>query len=675
MTGGSTLVVKVRSSFTPLSAAEVRIGGEPPVLADDNGIARIAGRAPGSYQISARAPGFSLERRWVRIEIGGADTVAELELTRGAALSGSVVDEQGKRVANAEIAITWLDGDRVVPAISDESGAWEIDAVAAGRYHPSATAVGFGPTVAAPLELDGKTPREGVVVRVTPGGTLFGKVRDTAGHPVAGVRIAVQQEARVDSWDATTDAQGRYEIRGMPEGSYLVMRYLGRTGYPEDHHALVVAGQRTEQDLVVDDDHVDGIVVDAKGKPLPGIWVVGDDTEVITDAGGRFALVLREGSHRLTARRAQDSPGTWPRLDVEGSAHDLRIVLGEAGSITGRVLLDGAPVSDYAIAIVPPNDRDLSPPAGRSLHTTNGRFTLDDLPVGSWRVAVAAPGSDVVLTDVKEIASNKAVDVGDIALTRGRRITGHVRDAAGAPIAGARVTLNNGMSPWNTAMEQRFQGNAETVTDASGAFAFDGISRRLQYALSASAHHPQYRSGEQRNFDGDTIDFVLAASGGIDGIVDGFVGDQTFFVAYADGASSSSVEVNRIGEFRFDNLAPGMYTVRESMNSSHRRIKPTTVKVEAGHRTKMRAPLDMATVEVRVRITSPDCRGQISLAQLDDTTSGAAGTIACKGTSTLPYVAPGKYTACDWDRHCATITIGSAPVQTIEIFLVAKDER
>jgi hypothetical protein len=218
-------------------------------------------------------------------------------------------------------------------------------------------------------------------------------------------------------------------------------------------------------------------------------------------------------------------------------------------------------------------------------------------------------------------------------------------------------------------MQERYEATAATITDASGTFRFDGISRRTQHRKhTVNARHPTAGIAEQRDVEGDTVELVLAKTSGIDGVVEGFVGDQTFFAANGDGVSLPSVEVNRAGEFHFDDVPPGTYTIRESMNSGHRRIRPTRVTVEAGRRAKVRVPLDLATVTVRIRVTS-ECLEAISLTPLDDTTSGAAGEVACTGTSTLPYVAPGKYTACDWDRRCATIVVGYAPLQIIELFL------
>jgi hypothetical protein len=508
-------------------------------------------------------------------------------------------------------------------------------------------------------------------VRVTAGGALFGKVVDLDGKPVAGVKVGAQQEARIDSWNATTDAQGRYEMRGLPEGSYMVMRWVGRAGYP-DYHATIVAGQRTEQDLVVDDDRIEGIVVDTKGAPLAGVWVGEDYEDVTTDARGRFAIVLHKGrSHSLRARRDKAELTRSPAIEVEGSAKDVKFVLEDGAVVTGRVLLDGKPVTDYALALAPARDEDTLAMEGRTLHASDGKFTVREVTPGDWRVVIAAEGCDVAFTEPKQVAPGKSIDVGDIVLTRGRRVTGHVRDANGEPVAGARVILNYEPDRWDSPLQVRFEAKAETVSDASGAFVFDGISRRTQHSrMAVRAKHPVH-GFVTKDLEGDSIDLAFGpAMGGIDGVIENFVGDETFFAA-----GDQTAAVNRAGEFHFDGLPAGTYRIAESMESHHRRIKPVTVIVEAGRRTKVRVHVDMQTVALRVRVVG-DCDEVVRFTTQDQSSSGVAGELTCeKRIATLPFVAPGTYRACDWKTRCATIVVPPSPlVQSIELQLRSEDQ-
>lgn len=177
MIRGTTLVVRVLGDDRPLAGAQVRIEYAEPASTDVKGMARFAGRWPGSFVVSAIAPGYAQKTSRVEIEADpGGMVLHSLNLRRGASLSGTVVDDTGKLVANATIDVERLSDDETVNSTSDAVGAWRVDAVATGRYHISAKAKGYGPTIAAALELDGSTPRSGVVVRVASGGTHHDRV-------------------------------------------------------------------------------------------------------------------------------------------------------------------------------------------------------------------------------------------------------------------------------------------------------------------------------------------------------------------------------------------------------------------------------------------------------------------------------------------------------------------
>src|SRR6185369_14233320 len=84
--------------------------------------------------------------------------------------------------------------------------------------------------------------------------------------------------------------------------------------------------------------------------------------------------------------------------------------------------------------------------AGRALGSTRsaiadarGRFTVDDLIPGRYRVEVAHAGSEPMRTDELTLAPGERRDLGALALRAGFPIEGRVVDEGGAPLEGARV--------------------------------------------------------------------------------------------------------------------------------------------------------------------------------------------------------------------------------------------
>jgi beta-lactamase regulating signal transducer with metallopeptidase domain len=140
------------------------------------------------------------------------------------------------------------------------------------------------------------------VLRLVPGITIGGVVRDEAGKAIAGAKVTVQappaeaEEAyyRLDLAETTTDGDGRWHMADAPtdlRGVYLTISAPGflRKGGPvsRDPEAAIVLKRGFT---------VKGRVLDAAGNPLAGANVTGADNwgsepkPTTTDTRGEFAL-------------------------------------------------------------------------------------------------------------------------------------------------------------------------------------------------------------------------------------------------------------------------------------------------------------------------------------------------------------------------------------------------
>src|SRR5690242_10043782 len=55
------------------------------------------------------------------------------------------------------------------------------------------------------------------------GGRIEGRVTDPKGSVVAGAKVIATDAATNQTYTATTDAEGRYKIGGLPPGNYSVV--------------------------------------------------------------------------------------------------------------------------------------------------------------------------------------------------------------------------------------------------------------------------------------------------------------------------------------------------------------------------------------------------------------------------------------------------------------------
>jgi protocatechuate 3,4-dioxygenase beta subunit len=126
--------------------------------------------------------------------------------------------------------------------------------------------------------------------------------------------------------------------------------------------------------------------------------------------------------------------------------------------------------------------------AGRALGSTRtaladprGRFTVDDLIPGRYRVEAAQPGFEPLRTDELTLAPGERRDLGTLALRDGFPVAGRVLDESGAPIEGARVTAG-GADPTASALY--------AATDGAGAFSLALPAGSYRLTATAPRHGP-----------------------------------------------------------------------------------------------------------------------------------------------------------------------------------------
>lgn len=222
----------------------------------------IPGAAPIVTPVATFAPNQTTE-------------LGTLSLQRGAELSLRVTDPDGRPV-RARIALAapqWsanapprdffaLDHDE---RVTDGDGrcVWpDLPAgkrvVAARAFAASlAEAVGADAVVEVEIPASGRVEAGPLVIR--PAGTVAGRVRAQRGPPLAGMLVRV--EGGGASRAATTDLEGRYVVRGLPPGRYVVTVVRRDEAPPRDFTSAlaprenptaaveVVAGQTTPRDF------------------------------------------------------------------------------------------------------------------------------------------------------------------------------------------------------------------------------------------------------------------------------------------------------------------------------------------------------------------------------------------------------------------------------------------
>ena len=218
-----------------------------------------------------------------------------------------------------------------------------------------------------------------------------------------------------NSFRATSDGDGRFELRGLQPGPFVL--YARRAGYPLFRRAVEVPAEPRRTDLgelaLATGTSIAGQVTDARGAPLAEArvfahsgeydafyWMMEEDEELRPDAktgpDGRFQVVdlPRGAAVRLRVERDGYLPQEVP--GVESPKEDLAVVLKPARGLSGRVVgPDGEPVADAAISWLQETRQaggmsSSESPLGRT--DEHGVFAVTGLEPGAADLRVQAEG-------------------------------------------------------------------------------------------------------------------------------------------------------------------------------------------------------------------------------------------------------------------------------------------
>jgi hypothetical protein len=202
-------------------------------------------RAPEGAQVEARHPAYASARGEVTPSVALA---RRMELTLGKrpgdtgdggtrppgneGLAGVVVDPAGGPVPGALVSVRTaarayptVFGDFMgYEALTDEQGRFTVEDVEPGTYDLTARQMGLAPA----RLMDVPAGRRDLTLKLLQGTKLVGSVRDAAsGAPVVSFAVAVMLKVGPLQRESFTqlsfiDPGGRYEVAGLPPGSYVV---------------------------------------------------------------------------------------------------------------------------------------------------------------------------------------------------------------------------------------------------------------------------------------------------------------------------------------------------------------------------------------------------------------------------------------------------------------------
>ncbi|QDV51181.1 carboxypeptidase regulatory-like domain-containing protein [Gimesia fumaroli] len=361
---------------------------------DDQGKFHFDQVLPGNHRIAAYWKKMaSRQQRFKGQRVNSGDEV-ELKLTPASTLEVQVLKESdGRPVPDARVHFPWFDLQRDHP--TNAEGTAVVNGLTPEEWTFEVLAKGFEKNTQT-INLAGQDTTR-VTVKLKPGFTLYGTVRDETGSPVPGAGISARVPGdhtnRAGGY-TKTDAKGQYRIESLPlQGLNLLVRKDGYARISPKVETIARPMGERKYDITLPKrktgGSIRGTITDSEGNPITGARLVNmgqssDQTrKTTTDAKGKYQLddlYHSLGRYRVYVQadgfaplKLQVTPGT----QKSPATYDITMKLGRM--ITGKVIgPDGKPLSGVSVSYAGPDGHDLH--LRRATKTdAQGEFTLDSL--------------------------------------------------------------------------------------------------------------------------------------------------------------------------------------------------------------------------------------------------------------------------------------------------------
>ena len=430
-----------------------------------SGAFSIENIAVGTYTLTGSAPGYSnAQEDNVVVASGGA---ASVSLTLGSPfrLDVLVLDSNGAAIEGATVSVgdqpdnPWMGGGG--------ANAWSVETDASGRAVFEAVTI---PMVVVKARKDGLSTdntsidlRSGssLELRLKPGGTVVGVVRDKSGQPLGGTMVMMVQPQNGNQLSATTDDSGNFRFEKVTVGVWMAVATALQANNPQDMgDAMRMVTVKENETATVEfggngtpDVRVSGMVRQGN-EPMaggtigffrPGEKMVQKQVEV--DATGQYETTLAPGDYLVLI-----PPDNTRRIRVkvpEAASAVINVDLPDS-TVSGNVRdRGGNPVQGARIELVREAageatdllDRlDRIIPANTVSTDENGHYEIGGVAGGSYDIWVRSGGAGV--------GAATTPDGRVISTTHGGRVTvpangGHVsHDIVMADAGSLRIVLD-----------------------------------------------------------------------------------------------------------------------------------------------------------------------------------------------------------------------------------------
>jgi hypothetical protein len=618
------------------SLADERWRAPDSVETDKDGWATIGGLASSEtdYIIGAWSDNYAFAKRVVKLNLPGVAVPAQIILSKGQDVRGTVICSDGKPAAGWAIKAMptwWHFGVSPRGETIGEDGSFTLRHILPGEYDinvsvPTSERMFRQETALAAAKLPPERGELDIKLRIPSPQSMTaitGVVRYSGGTPKESIWISARSDDGEHHGDASVGTDDPvFRIHPLPPGRYTV------TFQSTEIEQKTVSGVMAPSDdldvelQVVGRPVIHGTVVDAEtGEPLtafrvrvvkighlrgPG-YVQDPQWRSIDDAGGEFRFdVVGPGVYQVHVMAGGRALSRSEPINTDENQDDaIQLKLSQGATLSGTVVDEhGEPVDGARVIPLSKAGGAMPGVIGKfasdegAVETLDGKFTIPQLAPGKETLKVTHPDYCFnIVEDIDVPAAGGAVP--PIVLTRGGTVRGRVFDAAGRAEAGVTLVFQDdyGYSGGGDEEIGRF---ATAVTDDNGDYEVHHLPEQLCY-VSRSDVWSSWGVVRQtilpKNATAHTLDF-----GGTNKVIGRLVVNKEPFanqrVQLAGenpnfGIFKAHAQTGDDGEFTFWSPPPGKWTLYYAIpgrRSDWARVRD--VEITSG-------PLDLGTIEYK----------------------------------------------------------------------------
>jgi len=550
-----------------------------------------------------------------RTDIDTGPALTSNRQTIGAAVSGVVVNNEGKPVAEAMVTLTQKYNAGTLLADYQKTERFETETDSKGRYRfrklPANKDMNIwvyhgdyaptqGPNFASLLDESQELPP----IVLKNGYAITGQVSDTNHNPLSAKvqlrkqkngfnRISAEEQRDEDRalgrlLEVQADASGNFSFSNVAEGIWILRADM--EGFASSEVRPIACYENksiAHQEVILDDEHhiagravdendepiVNGLVNVSRVQPRP---ILTGTTRTLED-GSFDVRGLAAGVYGLSVQAEGYTNGHAGR--VQADTETLVVVMQQKAGVTGRLTKPGGgPVAKFSLEVM--RTRSGSKQYGMTgatyeFNSPDGTYTLDSLDPGTFILLARAPGLAATYSAPFRIDREEVAGI-DIPMKAGGVLLGQVLDGSThKPLAGAVLSLHG--DEYNPDEIDSLFGaslgdpnnipNLTATTDKNGMFRLDNsFPGTVQVLVS----HPKYLSKLVattviENSNNDLGAISIFQGGSIFGIArdkdGGMLTGGNINLSRKDGGNffQKRATVDARGRFRFDGLKAGSY--------------------------------------------------------------------------------------------------------------------